>query len=52
MDDWQTVPVVGIYQWLAALGPIKTVLRFHVIDDNVPNILGIPFPTTINPQIK
>ena len=43
--------MVGTCQLLAALGPFKTVLRFHVIDANVPTILGMPFLATVNPQI-
>ena len=43
--------MVGAYQLLAALGPFKTVLRFHVVDADVPTILKVPFLVTINPQI-
>ena len=43
--------MVGACQLLAALGPFKTVLRFHVIDADVPTILGMPFLATANPQI-
>ena len=43
LADQQTVRVVGTCQLLAALGPFKTVLRFHVIDADVPTILGMPF---------
>ena len=40
--------IVGL---LGALGPFKIVLRFHVIDADVPTILGMPFLATINPKI-
>ena len=40
--------MVGACQLLAALGPFKTVLRFHVIDANVNTILGMPFIVTSN----
>ena len=43
--------MVGTCQFLAALGPFKTVLRFHVIDADVCTILGMPFLATVNPQI-
>ena len=43
--------MVGTCQLLAALGPFKTVLRFHVIDADVPTILRMPFLAIVNPQI-
>ena len=43
--------MVGACQLLVALGPFKTVLRFHVIDADVHTILGMPFIATHNPQI-
>ena len=43
--------MLGTCQFLAALGPFKTVLRFHAIDADVPTILGLPFLATINLQI-
>ena len=45
------VPVVETCWLLAALGPFKTVLRFHIIDADVPTILGMPFLATVNPRI-
>ena len=41
----------GTCQFLAALGSFKTVLYFHVIDFDIPTILGMPFLATIKPQI-
>ena len=44
--------MVGTCQLLAALGPFKTVLRFHVnVDANIRTILGMPFLATVNPKI-
>ena len=43
--------MVGICRLLAALEPFKTVLRFYVINADVPTILGMPFLATVNPQI-
>ena len=51
LADYQTVPVVGICQLLAELGPFKIVLRFYIVDTNVPTILRMPFLTIVNPQI-
>ena len=43
--------MVGTYQFMAALGPFKIVLRFYVIDADIPTILGMPFLATTNPKI-
>ena len=44
--------MAGSCQFLAVLGPFKTVLRFYVIDADVPTILEMPFLATINPMIN
>ena len=51
LADQQTVPGVRTCLLLAALGPFNTVLRFYIIDSDVPNILGMPSLVTVNPQI-
>ena len=41
--------MVGTCQLLAALRPLKIVLRFYIIDADVPTILGMFFLATVNP---
>ena len=45
------VPMVKTCQLLAALGYFKIVLKFNVVDADVPTILRMPFIATINRQI-
>ena len=48
LANLHTVYVVETYQLLAALGPFKILLRFHVIDADIPTILGMRFLVTVN----
>ena len=43
--------MVRTCQLLAALGPLRVVLRFYVIDSDVPTILKMPFLAPFNPKI-
>ena len=43
LADGQEVPAVGKVKCFVDLGPMKTALTFHVLQCDIPCVLGIPF---------
>jgi len=51
LADGQEVPAIGKIRCLVDLGPMKTALTFHVLQCDIPCVLGIPFLQAVNPII-
>ena len=51
LADGQEVSSVGKVKCLVDLGPMKTALTFHVLQYDIPCVLGILFLYTVNPTI-
>ena len=51
LADRLEVCAIGKACCFVDLGPMKTAITFYVLDCNVPCVLGIPFPQTVNPTI-
>ena len=51
LADGQEVSAVGKVKCFVDLGPMKTALTIHVLQCDIPCVLGIPFLQTVNPTI-
>ena len=43
LADGQEIQAIGKFRCFVDLGPMKTALDFHVLECDVPCVLGIPF---------